>query len=264
MSSVAQIEANRQNARKSTGPKSDEGKAASSENALTHGLTADRDVIPGESQAAFDTYQGEVLEDLAPAGVMESILADRVASLSWRLMRAVTIQNQAFSVLLGSVSEQPSDADRELALGRAVVNDFSNEKVLERILTYERRIELSLYRTTAELRRLRRLRQASGQPLQHFYNLPDKAPVRNEANLTSPAASSVGQAAIELLCKNEPNSAGMGALTPDEQNIYDRIIHADPGIDTDQIRSLVHRAPALTTAFAQRLESIRANSNQLK
>jgi hypothetical protein len=48
----------------------------------------------------------------------------------------------------------PEESDPELALGRLAIKDFSNSRVLERLLMYERRIESSLYRTMLELQRL--------------------------------------------------------------------------------------------------------------
>jgi hypothetical protein len=53
MSTQAQIKANRQNAQKSTGPKTDEGKAAASQNAVKHGLFAES-VIKGENEAEYE------------------------------------------------------------------------------------------------------------------------------------------------------------------------------------------------------------------
>jgi len=55
MATVAQIEANRQNAQKSTGPRTDEGKIAASANALTHGFTAAKfAVLPSEDPGAYE------------------------------------------------------------------------------------------------------------------------------------------------------------------------------------------------------------------
>ena len=84
---------NRQNAQKSTGPVTAEGKAAVSQNALKHGLFAVQDVVPTENQAQFDSMRDQMLAQLAPGGAVESMLAHRAISLSWRLKRAETMQN---------------------------------------------------------------------------------------------------------------------------------------------------------------------------
>ena len=87
MTTKAQITANRTNAQKSTGPRTNQGKAAASQNSVKHGLLARSNVIMSESQEEFDLHRDLLLEELAPATPMESILAERIVSLSWRLAR---------------------------------------------------------------------------------------------------------------------------------------------------------------------------------
>ena len=173
MATEAQILANRRNAQKSTGPRTSEGRASVSQNAVKHGLTAAQDVISSESQADFDLYRDQLLTELAPASPIESMLAERVVSLSWRLKRICGIQNQAIDALnadntsspLAKLTkslfskahyqpqQDPSESATALALGRLAIKDFSNARVLERLLMYERRIENSLYKTILELQR---------------------------------------------------------------------------------------------------------------
>ncbi len=174
MATQAQILANRLNAQNSTGPRSPEGRAIVSQNALTHGLTAAHNIISSESQADFDLYRDQILDELAPTSPMESMLAERIVNLSWRLKRASRIQNQAIDALstpdtssplsrltqslLSRVRDRsqapPSESSSDLTLGRLAVKDFSNTRILERLLMYERRIENSLYKTILELQRL--------------------------------------------------------------------------------------------------------------
>lgn len=73
MSTKAQTLANRQNSQKSTGPRSAEGKAVSAKNAVKHGLFARDAVITGENKEEYDLFREEILAELAPAGVMESL-----------------------------------------------------------------------------------------------------------------------------------------------------------------------------------------------
>jgi len=179
MATQAQMVANRLNAEKSTGPRTVEGKAVVAQNAVKHGLLAQKAVIVGEDLGEFEFYRGEMLGELAPAGAMESMLAERVVSLSWRLRRAERVQNEAFDSLLAkdiasplarlTQSLMPKGPDRpggdfgsgqdDLALGRVVVKDFAGGRVLDRLLMYERRIEHSLFRTMTELQRLRLMRE---------------------------------------------------------------------------------------------------------
>ncbi|MBN2272425.1 MAG: hypothetical protein JXN61_17570, partial [Sedimentisphaerales bacterium] len=99
MTTEAKVLANRLNARKSTGPRTPQGKAAVAQNALKHGLSARRDVVITESQEDFDRHREALLSELNPQTPMESILADRIVSLSWRLKRADQIQNQTIDAM---------------------------------------------------------------------------------------------------------------------------------------------------------------------
>ena len=165
MSTEAQILANRRNAQKSTGPHTREGKSAVSQNAVKHGLLTRRDVISSESQADFDLYREQMFDELDPVSPMESMLAERIVTLSWRLKRVCRIQNQTIDAMnaantsspLAKLTQSPSNADGfndELALGRLAIKDFTNARVLDRLLMYERRIEHSLYKTLLEFQRL--------------------------------------------------------------------------------------------------------------
>jgi len=170
MPTNAKILANRRNAKKSTGPRTTEGKAAISKNAVKHGLLTRRDVITTESQAEFDLYRDQMLAELTPTTPMESILAERIVSLSWRLKRTGRIQNQTIDALNARITSSPISRltqslrnspapSPDLPLGRLAIKDFSNARVLERLLMYERRLENSLYKTILELQRLTLIKQ---------------------------------------------------------------------------------------------------------
>jgi len=173
MTTEAQILANHRNAQKSTGPHTAEGKAAVSQNAVKHGLSARHDVISSESQTDFRFYRDQILAELDPVSPMESMLAERIVSLSWRLKRVCRIQNQAIDALNAPKTSSPlakltqsmffkgqnrpaefSESAPHLPLGRLAIKDFSNARVLDRLLMYERRIEHSLYKTLLEFQRL--------------------------------------------------------------------------------------------------------------
>jgi hypothetical protein len=168
MATEAQVIANRHNAEKSSGPRTPEGKATVSQNAVKHGLSGRRDVIKGEDQAEFDRHREALLKELAPVGAVETMLAERVVSLSWRLQRVGRMQNEVFDALLANEATPlarlarsliPGKAaeDDGLDLGRAAIKDFANSRVLDRLLMYERRMENSLLKTLNDLH-LRRLR----------------------------------------------------------------------------------------------------------
>jgi hypothetical protein len=177
MASAAQIRANQANARKSTGPRTAAGKAVVAQNAVKHGLRAEQAVIAGEDPGEFEFYRDALLAELAPAGAMESMLAERAVHLAWRLRRAERIQAEVFDAMLddeatdpvrrlvrsmrrrGAGDDQADSPGGGLALGRVVAKDFGHARVLDRLGLYERRIEYSLYKTMGELQKLRLLRE---------------------------------------------------------------------------------------------------------
>ncbi len=194
MSTEAQILANRRNAQKSTGPHTSEGKAAISQNAVQHGLLARQNVITSECQADFDLYHAQILVELAPVSPMESMLAERIVTLSWRLKRVCRIQNQVIDALnadntsspLAKLTQSlfpksqalpqqhPSESPPALALGRLAIKDFANARVLDRLLMYERRIEHSLYKTLLELQRLRLIKKLNPECEMPFNQLTNE------------------------------------------------------------------------------------------
>ena len=135
MPSQAQIEANRRNSLKSTGPKTPEGKAIASQNAVTHGLFARMPVIPGENEAEFQAYTERWLGDLKPVGPMEEFLAERIIGIAWRLRRAGQIEANLFKPTEGLDSHQ-----------------------LSRLNRYENALERSYYRNVKELKELQKER----------------------------------------------------------------------------------------------------------
>jgi hypothetical protein len=165
MASVAQIQANRSNAQKSTGPRTAEGKATASRNAVKHGLLAEQVVIHGEDPEEFDLYREGMLAELAPMGGIETMLAERAVSLAWRLRRAERLQSAVFATVYRENANdvvlwprhglpiEPKPDEEEVILGQVVMTDFARAQVLDRLLVHERRIENSLYRTMRELRK---------------------------------------------------------------------------------------------------------------
>lgn len=87
----------RRNAALSTGPRTPEGKAASSMNALKHGLTAETLVLPSENPENFLAFAEDLLAALVPVGALEEILAERVIMNAWRLRRALRAEVEVYA-----------------------------------------------------------------------------------------------------------------------------------------------------------------------
>jgi len=93
MTTEKQIAANRQNAKKSTGPRTREGKLNSRRNAFRHGLTAETVITLFEDAGEYAAFENSIIADYEPQTAVERALAARLASLLWRLRRATTIES---------------------------------------------------------------------------------------------------------------------------------------------------------------------------
>ena len=95
----ARAEASRRNGAKSRGPKTPEGKARAAQNALKHGLRAQKYlVLPDEDAAEFAALEAALVEELAPVGALQLVLARRVAVAAWRLARADRMEAEVLAV----------------------------------------------------------------------------------------------------------------------------------------------------------------------
>jgi hypothetical protein len=92
MSTAAQIAANQQNAQLSTGPTSDSGKQASSQNARTHGLSGAFAILPGENLDEYIEMLNGLLAEHDPTTETEKVLVQRMAQHIWISQRAINLQ----------------------------------------------------------------------------------------------------------------------------------------------------------------------------
>src|SRR5215208_3456598 len=97
MASDKQVQANRRNALKSTGPKTPEGKAAVRLNALKHGLLSRETLLPGEDEEALRELGERLRDELQPGGELENLLVDRVVASYWRLRRLGRVEASIFA-----------------------------------------------------------------------------------------------------------------------------------------------------------------------
>lgn len=133
MSTSAQINANRQNAQHSTGPKTDHGKAASALNNFRYGFTGAFCILAWEHKEEYDLLYGNLLHDHQPADSTEHLLVTTMAQSYWLRQRALNIQQMCF------ISEAPmcrQDAEKQLALylRYQTTHDRAFNKALDQLL----------------------------------------------------------------------------------------------------------------------------------
>jgi hypothetical protein len=122
MTSLRQIDANRRNAIKSTGPTTPEGKERSSRNAVRHGLTAETVIAMLECSDDYEAFEAAIISDYDGETAVERQLVLRLASVLWRLRRATSIETAIFDsasenarLLVGAKSTSAADPKTRMA-----------------------------------------------------------------------------------------------------------------------------------------------------
>jgi hypothetical protein len=147
MASARQRAANRENAKRSTGPRTAAGKRRSSRNSQTHGLTGKGILLlEGEDEEVFQYVQSAIHREWQPETVTQKILVELLIAVNWRLMRSVQFES---GVIAWAQSKCGSDrpllkslpqndyADMK-ALGCAIERIFTEGDLLTMLARYER------------------------------------------------------------------------------------------------------------------------------
>ena len=113
MSSFKQIEANRRNALKSTGPTTPDGKRHSRCNAVRHGLTAETVIAVLEDSEDYQSFEAAVISDYDAESAVERELVLRLASILWRLRRATGIETALFESVIKDARKHEHRPSRE-------------------------------------------------------------------------------------------------------------------------------------------------------
>ena len=173
MASEKQIEANRKNAQKSTGPRSEEGTARSAQNAVKHGLTSRTVCLAEEDAEQYMEVRIELSDELRPLGVLETMVVNRIAAQMWRLSRVPGIEAELFDRL----RYDGLGMDEGLA-GAWLRDGAPYEGSLARLSRYETALERSITRLLGELRRL----QADRIKRDAREDAEERPVLRNDAN----------------------------------------------------------------------------------
>jgi len=186
MATTAQIAANRINAQKSTGPRTVEGKSASRQNALKHGVDAASLIIPGEDPALYDQLAADYADDIRPHGALEQFQVDTLVRADWQRRRLQRIEAKLYRQILEEGGSEELDV--------AILRDSPTGKLLLRLWSQIAGLERAHHRALSEIRRLRREREQT--ELAAF-----------EAELECPELPAMLAAARERYSfRNEPNS----------------------------------------------------------
>src|SRR5579864_4682701 len=163
MATIKQIDANRLNAQKSTGPRSVEGKARSSQNALKSGIDAESLIILGEDRAALEALTQEYVERFHPTTPEQRHYVDTLIRDDWQLRRLAKVDTQLWEYELAF----PLKRDENAPHGRAYASGSTTFFRLQRRMDS---VERSYQRALRELQRL----EAMEEEVEQGHALPPK------------------------------------------------------------------------------------------
>ncbi len=138
-----QLKANRLNAQQSTGPKTNEGKAMVSQNAVKHGVFSKHILLDGESQKEFEALAMEFYEQFHPQSFLGNLILERALAAAWRLSRITQME----SMLINHVTRS--------AFNDGGITDVLSGPMGDRLALlsrYEITLEKILFRSLDELR----------------------------------------------------------------------------------------------------------------
>jgi hypothetical protein len=219
MSSQAQIDANRKNSKKSTGPKSPEGKAACSQNALKSGIYAFSHVIRGEDPAELEALKAGFLQHHQPSDPTQLALVDTLIATEWTQRRLRRIEAELWACQLEDLDQNLTRAEwidpgfqHPSPLGRCYQN------ALEAFSRVQRRIESTNRMFLRTLKALHDLQKSSadqtGQP-------EARAPELELGEKTQPPSSPIGSVS--------PIPSGPGECDRRSHETYGSVEKRTPG-----------------------------------
>src|SRR5258706_361073 len=164
MATPEQIAANRANAAKSTGPRTDAGKLITRDKGMKHGLATRHVILEEESASAYEALLAALIADYKPAVTVESLLVEQIAQQSWRLARCRTVETATYNKNMykvrppdtspGPRAWYPSKQDERLA-----ETFHDNIAKFDTLRRHEASIERAYYRAIKQLEAIQKERR---------------------------------------------------------------------------------------------------------
>lgn len=152
------------------GPKTNSGKAVSRFNAVKHGILSSKALLNNEDPKFFAKFARKMMQELAPEGAVEFLLAERIITTAWRLRRLLDVERATMEY------ERDENIGREYLYykGKEHAQKYiAREMVLnmyaDKIMRYEATLERSLYRTLDKLTQIQASR--TGQNTQRAIDI---------------------------------------------------------------------------------------------
>jgi hypothetical protein len=162
--SEARLRANRQNAKNSSGPKSDEGKKRSCLNATRHGILSQVIHLPEEEMKAYSEFCDRVVAGFEPVGTLETELARACADLQYRLNRCAAAEHNLFAIGFEENGNRWETGHPESHSALAMAETLrSNANPIATLSLYEQRLHRRFSQTLKQLREIQAERRALEQ-----------------------------------------------------------------------------------------------------
>ncbi len=163
--SETRLAANRANAQLSSGPRSPEGKAVSSMNAVKTGLTGRTVLLPSDDAEAYRQHIAAYENELQPVGLRERELVQSLADIQWRLQRIPGLEMAIFARGREEFAAQFEEQDPAVLSARIDLETFIHyQKPLRNLQIQEGRLQRQRQKDMAELRELKEERRQAEQP----------------------------------------------------------------------------------------------------
>jgi len=191
MSSAAQMIANVKNAFSSTGPRTPDGKQASSQNAVTHALTGGFRVLPQEDQKAYDAEVVSYMTEFKPRPGHQTFCVEMMVNSRWEIKRNNRLEVEVVARMSKDAGTEPTSADALIA--DALIEKSADAlKTLKRYAAAAERTYLRFNRELVQARKREQIEHADRMWAEAErraairMNAMSKESLRNEANQTPP------------------------------------------------------------------------------
>jgi len=161
MSTSARVEANRQNAQSSTGPRTAEGLQKSSLNAIRHGFTGQTMLVTESEAEPYRLFTEGFLKELAPVGVHETALAHSIMNNRWRTQQISAMESAIYALGFRQHASQLANETPDMAAAMSRLLTFDEKrKDLDRLRRYESSLTRQINKDTQLLGQLQLTRKA--------------------------------------------------------------------------------------------------------
>jgi hypothetical protein len=240
MTTQRQINANRKNAKRSTGPATEAGRARSSRNALKHGFTAREFTIHEREANAFAAFRDDIVEALAPVGVLEEELAQRVALCMWRLRRMARLEVTKTTHYLPKIGE--------ITQQERYLYEYMADGLCDSLSRYETSIDRMRQRALHDLERLQARRRDEAVAAPIAVDVTPTMDVRTQV-------TSSGRDAGERRAEAVPASTVVSVI-----DTMDVAASAEPATSTDDGESRADAVPGSTAVDVTHTMDVGANA----